>query len=172
MHPHRRANPHPLSAGCIAIALACASTATQTPAQTPPQFEPNPYSIVSPPPTRAQHAMVVSVHHDASDAGVEVLKAGGNAVDAAVAVGFALAVVFPQAGNIGGGGFMLVRMHTGAAHFIDYREQAPAAATAAMYLDAHGNVIPGASTLGYKAIGVPGTVATRRRLTAASASLA
>ena len=103
--------------------------------------------------------MVVSVHHDASDAGVEILKAGGNAVDAAVAVGFALAVVFPQAGNLGGGGFMLIRMHTGAAHFIDYREQAPAAATAAMYLDAHGNVVPGASTVGYKAIGVPGTVA-------------
>src|ERR1035441_1651662 len=159
MHPHRRANPRPLTAGCIAVALACASTAAQTPAQTPPQLQPAPYAIVSPPPTRAQHAMVVSVHHDASDAGVEVLKAGGNAVDAAVAVGFALAVVFPQAGNLGGGGFMLIRMHTGAAHFIDYREQAPAAATAAMYLDAHGNIVPGASTLGYKAIGVPGTVA-------------
>ena len=161
MHPHRRANPHPslrLIAGCIAIALASASTAAQTPAQTPPQLQPTPY-VISPPPTRAQHAMVVSAHHEASDAGVEILKAGGNAVDAAVAVGFALAVVFPQAGNLGGGGFMLIRMHTGAAHFIDYREQAPAAATAAMYLDAHGNVVPDASTLGYKAIGVPGTVA-------------
>ena len=161
MHPHRRANPHPslrLIAGCIAVALA--STATQTPAQEAPQpSQAAPYSIVSPPPTRAQHAMVVSTHHDASDAGVEILKAGGNAVDAAVAVGFALAVVFPQAGNLGGGGFMLIRMHTGAAHFIDYREQAPAAATAAMYLDEHGNVVPDASTLGYKAIGVPGTVA-------------
>jgi gamma-glutamyltranspeptidase/glutathione hydrolase len=163
MHPRRRANPHPslrLIAGCIAVALASASTAAQTPAQETPQpSRTAPYTIVSPPPTRAQHAMVVSVHHDASDAGIEILKAGGNAVDAAVAVGFALAVVFPQAGNLGGGGFMLVRMHTGAAHFIDYREQAPAAATAAMYLDAHGNVVPDASTLGYKAIGVPGTVA-------------
>ena len=119
----------------------------------------NPYTIVSPPPTPARHAMVVSIHHDASDAGVEILKAGGNAVDAAVAVGFALAVVFPQAGNIGGGGFMLIRMHTGDAHFVDYREQAPAAATANMYLDAQGKVIPGLSTRGYKAIGVPGTVA-------------
>ena len=72
--------------------------------------------------------MVVTIHHDATDAGVSILKAGGNAVDAAVAVGFALAVVLPQAGNIGGGGFMLVRMHDGQAHFIDYREKAPAAA--------------------------------------------
>jgi gamma-glutamyltranspeptidase/glutathione hydrolase len=103
--------------------------------------------------------MVVSIHHDASDAGVEVLKAGGNAVDAAVAVGFALAVVFPQAGNLGGGGFMLVRMKTGEAHFLDYRERAPAAATAEMYLDAQGNVVAGLSTTGYKAIGVPGSVA-------------
>ena len=90
----------------------------------------NPYAIVSPPPAQAKHAMVVSIHHCASDAGVEVLKQGGNAVDAAVAVGFALAVVYPQAGNIGGGGFMLIRMHTGETHFLDYREKAPAAATA------------------------------------------
>src|ERR1700760_2230119 len=78
-------------------------------------------------PAAADHAMVVSVHHDATDAGVAILKQGGNAVDAAVAVGFALAVVYPQAGNIGGGGFMLVRMHTGEAHFLDYRERAPGA---------------------------------------------
>jgi gamma-glutamyltranspeptidase/glutathione hydrolase len=103
--------------------------------------------------------MVVSIHHDASDAGVEVLKAGGNAVDAAVAVGFALAVVYPQAGNLGGGGFMLIRMKTGEAHFLDYRERAPAAATAGMYLDAQKNVVPELSTVGYRAIGVPGTVA-------------
>jgi gamma-glutamyltranspeptidase/glutathione hydrolase len=103
--------------------------------------------------------MVVSIHHDASDAGIEILKAGGNAVDAAVAVGFALAVVYPQAGNLGGGGFMLVRMKTGEAHFLDYRERAPAAATPDMYLDAKGNVVPDLSTTGYKAIGVPGTVA-------------
>jgi gamma-glutamyltranspeptidase/glutathione hydrolase len=151
-------------AACVALALSGASIAAQTGRQPmPPSNPPNPYAIVSPPPTLAQHAMVVSIHHAASDAGVAILKSGGNAVDAAVAVGFALAVVFPQAGNLGGGGFMLIRMHTGPnqaqAHFIDYREQAPAAATANMYLDAHGHVIPGASTLGYRSIGVPGTVA-------------
>jgi gamma-glutamyltranspeptidase / glutathione hydrolase len=87
------------------------------------------------------------------------MQAGGNAIDAAVATGFALAVVHPQAGNIGGGGFMLVRMNDGDTHFIDYREKAPAAGTANMYLDAQGNIIPGASTVGYKAIAVPGSVA-------------
>ena len=78
-------------------------------------------------PTRAQHAMVVTVQHDASDAGVEILKKGGNAVDAAVAVGFALAVTYPAAGNLGGGGFMLIRDRHGRTHFLDYREKAPAA---------------------------------------------
>ena len=106
-----------------------------------------------------KHAMVVTIHHDASDAGLAILKQGGNAVDAAVAVGFALAVVLPQAGNLGGGGFMLVRGHDGSAHFLDFREKAPAAATANMYLDAAGNVVLGLSTLGYKAVGVPGSVA-------------
>ena len=103
--------------------------------------------------------MVVSVHELASHVGVEIMQAGGNAVDAAVATGFALAVVHPAAGNIGGGGFMLIRMADGKAHFLDYREMAPAAATRDMYLDAQGNVIPGASEIGYKAIGVPGSVA-------------
>jgi gamma-glutamyltranspeptidase/glutathione hydrolase len=110
-------------------------------------------------PVHAQHAMVVSVHELASRAGVDVMKAGGNAVDAAVATGFALAVVHPQAGNLGGGGFMLIRMSDGKTHFVDYREKAPAAATATMYLDAQGNVIPDASVIGYKAISVPGSVA-------------
>jgi gamma-glutamyltranspeptidase/glutathione hydrolase len=103
--------------------------------------------------------MVASVHELASRAGVEMMQAGGNAVDAAVATGFALAVVHPQAGNIGGGGFMLIRMADGTTHFIDYREKAPTAATANMYLDAQGNVIENASLVGYKAIGVPGSVA-------------
>jgi gamma-glutamyltranspeptidase/glutathione hydrolase len=103
--------------------------------------------------------MVVSIQHDAADAGVAMLKAGGNAVDAAVAVGFALAVTFPQAGNLGGGGFMLIRDKSGQAHFLDYRERAPAAATADMYLDAQKNVVPGLSTQGLKASGVPGSVA-------------
>jgi len=110
-------------------------------------------------PVHAQHAMVASVHELASRAGVEIMQAGGNAVDAAVATGFALAVVHPQAGNLGGGGFMLVRMADGATHFIDYREKAPAAATANMYLDTQGNVIENLSLVGYKAVGVPGSVA-------------
>jgi gamma-glutamyltranspeptidase/glutathione hydrolase len=110
-------------------------------------------------PVHAQHAIVVSVHELASQAGVEIMQAGGNAVDAAVATGFALAVVHPPAGNLGGGGFMLIRMADGKAHFLDYREKAPAAARADMYLDAQGNVIEGASEYGYKAIGVPGSVA-------------
>jgi gamma-glutamyltranspeptidase/glutathione hydrolase len=111
-------------------------------------------------PVRAEHAMVVTIHHEATDAGVGILQAGGNAVDAAVAVGFALAVVHPEAGNLGGGGFMLLRMaKRGDSHFIDFREEAPAAATANMYLDDKGNVIPEASTIGIKASGVPGSVA-------------
>jgi gamma-glutamyltranspeptidase/glutathione hydrolase len=115
-------------------------------------------------PVRAPNAMVVTVHHLATDAGVGILKAGGNAVDAAVAVGFALTVVHPAAGNIGGGGFMLIHEHPGKEHtgkdiFIDYREKAPLAATANMYLDASGNIIPNASIVGYRAIGVPGSAA-------------
>jgi gamma-glutamyltranspeptidase/glutathione hydrolase len=110
-------------------------------------------------PVEAPRAMVASVRASASRVGVQIMKAGGNAVDAAVAVGFALAVVHPQAGNLGGGGFMLIRMADGKTHFIDYRERAPAAATANMYLDSHGNVIEDASAIGYKAIGVPGSVA-------------
>ena len=114
-------------------------------------------------PVRALHGMVVTVHHLASDAGVEVLQAGGNAVDAAVATGFALAVVHPAAGNIGGGGFMLVRTHDGHATFIDYREKAPLAATETMYQDANGNVIPPenlqSSVIGYRSIATPGSVA-------------
>jgi gamma-glutamyltranspeptidase / glutathione hydrolase len=110
-------------------------------------------------PSHAEKAMVASVHSLATDAGVEVMRNGGNAVDAAVATGFALAVVHPQAGNIGGGGFMLIRMADGKLHFLDYREKAPAAATVDMYWDKQGNVIPDMSTVGYKAIGVPGSVA-------------
>ena len=114
-------------------------------------------------PTHAPHAIVTSVHELASRAGVEMLRSGGNAVDAAVATGFALAVVHPQAGNLGGGGFLLLRNATGKTHFIDFREKAPAAATENMYLDAQGNVLPKSnkesSAVGYRAIGVPGSVA-------------
>jgi len=110
-------------------------------------------------PVRSRHAMVVTVHHLATDAGVEILRQGGNAVDAAVTVGFTLAVVYPFAGNLGGGGFMMVHLATGRNIFIDYRERAPLAASANMYLDAHGNLIPDASIIGYRAIAVPGSVA-------------
>jgi len=110
-------------------------------------------------PVRAPHAMVASGHELASQAGVEVMRQGGNAVDAAVATGFALAVVLPEAGNLGGGGFMLLRLADGHAHFVDFREKAPAAASRDMYLDAKGNVQPDASVVGYRAVGVPGSVA-------------
>ena len=106
----------------------------------------------------APHAMVVTEQHLASQAGLDVLRAGGNAVDAAVAVGYALAVVDPCCGNIGGGGFMLIRMHDGRERFIDFREKAPLRASRNMYLDAKGDVVPGRSTEGWLAIGVPGTV--------------
>jgi gamma-glutamyltranspeptidase / glutathione hydrolase len=111
------------------------------------------------PPAQAQHAMVVSIHHLASDAGLKMLQAGGNAVDAAVATGFALAVVYPDAGNLGGGGFMMLRLANGEAHFLDFREVAPLRASANMYLDSNGKIIPEASTVGYLSMGVPGTVA-------------
>jgi len=110
-------------------------------------------------PVAARHGMVVSNDPLATEAGVEILKAGGNAVDAAVAVGFALAVTYPFAGNIGGGGFMMVRMAGRKPAMIDYREEAPGAASRDMYLDKHGRVIPGASTVGALSAGVPGTVA-------------
>lgn len=110
-------------------------------------------------PVHAPKGMVVSVHQEASRVGAEIMRQGGNSVDAAVATGFALAVVHPSAGNIGGGGFMLLRKANGEVHFLDFREKAPKAASSDMYLDAQGNVIPKASLIGYKAIGVPGSVA-------------
>jgi gamma-glutamyltranspeptidase / glutathione hydrolase len=110
-------------------------------------------------PLHAPHAIVVSVHELGSQAGVETMRAGGNAIDAAVATGFALAVVHPEAGNLGGGGFMLIRFAGGRARFVDFREKAPAATTADMYLDAQGNVIEDASTVGGRAVAVPGSVA-------------
>ncbi|HEV2182855.1 MAG TPA: gamma-glutamyltransferase [Candidatus Acidoferrales bacterium] len=138
-------------------------------AQTKPQQPPTPREYSSageishpawpPAAVRGAHAMVVSDEALGSEAGVEILKKGGNAVDAAVAVGFALAVVEPEAGNIGGGGFMLVRMADGRARFVDYREEAPGRATRNMYVGADGKVVPGRSTLGYLSVGVPGTVA-------------
>lgn len=119
----------------------------------------NPVLAAAPAPVGAERGMVVSAHRLATRAGIEVLKRGGNAVDAAVAVAYALAVTFPEAGNIGGGGFMTIRMADGRQTFVDFRETAPAAASATMYQDAKGNVIAGLSTRGFKAAGIPGTVA-------------
>ena len=117
-------------------------------------------SAASKAPVRGAQAMVVTTEPRATQVGISVLKRGGNAVDAAVAVGFALAVTHPSAGNLGGGGFMLVRQaRTGETVVIDYREKAPAGARRDMYLDTQGNVIENASTVGYRAAGVPGTVA-------------
>src|SRR5450755_2389664 len=108
-------------------------------------------------PVHARHAMVVTAEQLATGAGAAVLAAGGNAVDAAVAVGFALAVTHPSAGNIGGGGFMLVRLADGRSTFLDFRERAPEKASRNMYLDASGKPTPD-SVVGYRAAGVPGSV--------------
>src|SRR5258707_6480619 len=108
-------------------------------------------------PVHARHAIVVAQEPLAADVGVAVLKSGGNAVDAAVAVGFALAVTYPYAGNIGGGGFMLVRLADGRTTFIDFRERAPEKASHNMYLDADGKPTRD-SIEGWRAAGVPGSV--------------
>jgi gamma-glutamyltranspeptidase/glutathione hydrolase len=109
-------------------------------------------------PVIARHAMVASSQHLATMVGVEILKQGGNAVDAAVAVGYALAVVHPCCGNVGGGGFMVIHLKDGKNVFLDFREKAPLKATVTMYQDAKGNVVPGRSTDTYLGVGVPGTV--------------
>ncbi|WP_166361725.1 gamma-glutamyltransferase [Pseudomonas akapageensis] len=128
-----------LLATALTIACSCAQAASQAP-------------------VAAENGMVVTAQHLASRVGVDVLKDGGNAVDAAVAVGYALAVVYPAAGNLGGGGFMTIQLADGRKTFLDFREKAPLAATANMYLDKDGNVVPDLSTRGYLAVGVPGTV--------------
>jgi len=156
---------HTLHATCLALALASALGA-------PPRASAQPAAAASTGsvkydvddviihPVHAMHGMVSSESSLASDVGVEVLRKGGNAVDAAVAVGFALAVTMPNSGNIGGGGFMVLHDgRTGKDTAIDFREMAPAAATRDMYLDASGNVIPDKSLFTQAAIGVPGTVA-------------
>jgi gamma-glutamyltranspeptidase/glutathione hydrolase len=109
-------------------------------------------------PVAAENGMVVTAQHLATRVGVDVLKDGGNAVDAAVAVGYALAVVYPAAGNLGGGGFMTVQLADGRKTFLDFREKAPLASKPDMYLGPDGNVVKGLSTKGYLATGVPGTV--------------
>ncbi|MEO8893524.1 MAG: gamma-glutamyltransferase, partial [Coleofasciculaceae cyanobacterium] len=109
-------------------------------------------------PVTPKNGMVVTEQHLASEAGLKILKDGGNAVDAAVAVGYALSVTHPCCGNLGGGGFMLIHQANGKDTFINFREKAPGRATKKMYLDAEGKVVPDLSTKGYLAVGVPGTV--------------
>jgi len=121
---------------------------------------PTTVSAASRDPVRARHGIVASTNEVASRVGVDIMKRGGNAIDAAIAVAFALAVTHPAAGNLGGGGFMMIRLKNGKATAIDYREMAPAAATHNIYLDKDGNLIQGegGSLVGYRAAGVPGTV--------------
>ena len=119
----------------------------------------SPALAASPAPAEGENGMVVTAQHLATDVGLDVLKAGGNAVDAAVAVGYALAVTYPTAGNLGGGGFMTIRFADGTTTFLDFRERAPRAATRTMYLDDKGEPVPRASLDTYLAVGVPGSVA-------------
>ena len=132
-----------------------------TPAQAPSDYRARPVTYERWPeqPVRAPHGMIATDEELGSQAGVEILKRGGNSVDAAVAVAFALAVVEPAAGNIGGGGFMLVRLADGRTSFLDYREVAPAKATRNMYIGPNGKLDNEASVIGYRAVAVPGTVA-------------
>src|ERR1043165_6663187 len=117
-------------------------------------------SAIAREPVRGRHGMVASTNEVASRVGVEIMKRGGNAVDAAIAVAFALAVTHPAAGNLGGGGFMMIRLKDGRTTAIDYREMAPVAAHRNVYLDQNGNLIEGegGSLVSYRAAGVPGTV--------------
>ena len=136
----------------LTIILALVMLGCQT---TPTQSNVNDEPVLGP---IAEKAMVSSAHPIATKVGVEILKNGGNAVDAAIAVQFALAVVFPRAGNIGGGGFAVYRMSDGEIGSLDYREKAPSKADRDMYLDENGDVIDGLSTEGHLAAGVPGSV--------------
>ena len=182
---HRRPAAHRLSgvaAGLLALSLAaCSNNAPRTASAPPadhqasaaasapaaPARSGSPFAHVPAEtraaleqvePVTAQHAMVVSDQHLATEAGVEILKQGGNAVDAAVAVGYALAVTQPCCGNIGGGGFMTLHLAHGKNLFLNFREKAPLKATPTMFLDANGNVVDGRSTDTYLGVGVPGTV--------------
>jgi len=137
---------------CIALLVSLTATPSQLTSSISTQ-------AASRPPVRGKHGMVSSVSEIASQVGVDVLKRGGNAVDAAVAVGLALAVVWPSAGNLGGGGFMVIRQANGKATAVDYREMAPAAAHRNVYLDDKGEYVGESSTYGHAAAGVPGTVA-------------
>ena len=143
----KHANLFPSWRATAVVAVFCLSTVAVAPLH-----------AASMAPVAAEHGMVVTAQQLATRVGVDVLRRGGNAVDAAVAVGYALAVVYPAAGNLGGGGFMTAQLADGRKTFLDFREKAPLAATADMYLDKDGNVIKGLSTNGHLAVGVPGTV--------------
>jgi gamma-glutamyltranspeptidase/glutathione hydrolase len=151
----------PLHKLLIPLVLILFFSATSSVAQTASEFRDHPDIPKEWPrePVRGEHGMVATDEPLASAAGVEILKRGGNAVDAAVATAFALAVVEPAAGNIGGGGFMLVRLTNGKTNFFDYREMAPGKATRDMYIRPDGTLDPEASTIGYRSVAVPGTVA-------------
>jgi len=150
--------------GIVITMGGCARAPISAPVATPATTLPSPYIpsdwplIAETDTVAAQHAMVVSVHPLASEIGAVIMRQGGNAVDAAVAVGFALAVVHPAAGNIGGGGFMVIRNPAGTAYALDYREAAPSGATRDMFLDDNGKLTD-ASVTGPLAAGVPGSVA-------------
>jgi gamma-glutamyltranspeptidase/glutathione hydrolase len=138
----------------ISLAFVVSPLASLTHQVVPPAF------AASREPVRAKHGIVASTNEIASEVGVDIMKRGGNAVDAAIALAFALAVTHPAAGNLGGGGFMMIRLKNGKTTAIDYREMAPATATRNLYLDKNGNLIQGegGSVVGYRAAGVPGTV--------------
>ncbi|MFL6698135.1 MAG: gamma-glutamyltransferase, partial [Vitreoscilla sp.] len=160
LRPARFSARHALPATCLAAALAAAVAAPLPAAAQATGAVKYDIDDVIVHPVHALHGMVSSESALASDVGVEVLRKGGNAVDAAVAVGFALAVTMPNSGNIGGGGFMILHDgRTGKDTAIDFREMAPAAASRNMYLDDKGNVVPNRSLFTQAAIGVPGTVA-------------
>ncbi|WP_408744189.1 gamma-glutamyltransferase [Acetobacter okinawensis] len=148
----------------VLAALCLGGGATALPAQAarvadPLAYGSAPATVAPAAPVAGQHGMAVSAQKLASEVGARILAKGGNAADAAVAMGYALAVVYPAAGNLGGGGFMMLRPPGQPSIFFDFREKAPLAATADMYLDSKGNVIPDLSVLGWKAVAVPGTVA-------------
>ena len=141
-----------MAGGCFSVAAAPPPVATPAPVS---------YGVEADVfhPVRAKQGMVASVDETATRVGVDILKQGGNAVDAAVAVGYALAVTHPQAGNLGGGGFMMIRTKDGKTTAIDFREMAPAAATRDMFLDDQGNPDSKKSLTSHLASGTPGTVA-------------
>ena len=148
-HAWREQARIPKRAGCVVALIATALFFSALPGA----------DAKAPPAVRGKHSMVVSAQHLASEVGNSILEQGGNAVDAAVATAYALAVVYPCCGNIGGGGFATIRLDNGVEKFVDFRERAPLAATRDMYLDARGHPVSGLSQYGYKAVGVPGIVA-------------